>query len=223
MMHHQSKAIELNNQAVVQLESGLYWNALETCHAAIRCLDVVQCRLPVCACRLLSRPLHMNMTTCVMSTISKHHGLAGQGNCSNNNSNNDDDADDDSYHQDDEDVDIMEEEEEDGDGRMSLWFEGNQSHVSGYEWVDCRPKPPQFHEEDNEARKTMSTHSSIQAEQRSLSHDFRLAFLSLDAVKMFSNSNTTSFQDDDEEEETYAFHQYLGYCDCATRWGIYHK
>ena len=204
-MLHQAKAIDMNNHAVAQLERGLFWNALETCHGAIRCLDEVQSRLPFCSCRLLSRPLHKNMTTCGMTMISKRNRSVGED--SHNNSNDDhDDSDED-------------DDDEDGDVKMSQWFEGNQSHVSGYEWVDCRPKQLQFHEGDKKARTTKSTHSSVPTEQRNLSHDFRLAFLSLDAVKIFSNRNTT-FQ---EEADAYAYHRYLGYCDCAARWGIYHK
>ena len=87
-MLHQTKAIEMNNHAVSQLERGLFWHALETCHSAIRCLDEVQCRLPVCSCRLLSRPQHMNMPTCVMITMSKRNRSVGE---DNHNNNNDDD------------------------------------------------------------------------------------------------------------------------------------
>ena len=155
----------------------------------------------------------MNMPTCVMTTISKRGRSVGEDNHNNNNNSNDDDDDE-------------EGDDDDGDLKMSHWFEGNQSHVSGYEWVDCRPKQQlQFHEDDKKAGNTKSTQSSVQAEQRSLSHDFRLAFLSLDAVKISSNRNATFLDDeeDDDEEETYAFRRFPGYCDCDTRWGIYHK
>ena len=157
----------------------------------------------------------MNMNTRVMTTISRRNRYtAGEGNDS---TSNDDDGEDD----DDDDVD-EDGEDEDGDVKMSIRFEGNQSHVSGYEWVDCRPKQLQSHQEDKKARSTKSTHSSVQAEQRNLSHDFRIAFLSLDAVKIFGNRNNTTSQDEEEARNQFV-PWYLGTCDCATRWGIYHK
>ncbi len=94
-----------------------------------------------------------------------------------------------------------------GETARQFLFEGNQSHVSGYEWVDCQPK--EVHE--NASKIMKSTHSLIQAPEYNLTHDTRLAFLSLGAIKIFR---------DHTSEENLRHHVS---CDCALRWAIYHK
>lgn len=53
-MSNQFEAIGLNNHAVSLLERGSLWDAFDTCHYALACLDDEQERKASCQCRLLN-------------------------------------------------------------------------------------------------------------------------------------------------------------------------